>query len=313
MSKIIVTGATGFVGTSLVAAARARGDTVVPLARNAAAAEALLGIPAVAADLENPGAWQATLDGADAVIHLAGEPIADGRWDARRKQRLRDSRVESARRIVEGIAALPAARRPRVLVTASGSDFYPFAEPRLGFDDDEITEADPPGEHFLGRLCHAWEAAADEAAALGVRVVAMRTGLVLGPGGALARLTTVFKRFAGGPLGSGKQWLSWIHRDDVVAAYLAAVTDERYVGPINLVAPETVRQRDFARALGHALGRPAILPAPGFALRMALGEFADFLPHGRRVVPAALTRLGFTFARPTLKSALDAPGKSREP
>lgn len=216
---------------------------------------------------------------------------------------IRDSRVESTRTLVEAIAALPVASRPRVLVSASGIDYYPFAPERHDFDDDEVTEADPPGDSFLARVCRDWEREALAAEAHGLRVVTMRTGLVLGPGGALERLTTPFRFFVGGRIASGRQWMSWIHRDDVVAAYVGAVHDDRYAGPINLVT-ESVRNADFARALGAALGRPSWLPVPGFAVKMAAGEFAEYVLHGRNVVPARLRALGFTWRYPALSDAL---------
>jgi uncharacterized protein (TIGR01777 family) len=201
--KIVVTGATGFLGTALVGALRDRGDAITVLSRDAARARAVLGeVTAVTADLESGGPWTAALAGAHAIVHLAGEPLSGKRWDARHKQRLRDSRVETTHALVEAIAALPAAARPRALISASGIDYYPFA-PDTEFDDDEVTEADPPGESFLGRLCRDWEAAARAAEGLGVRVVCMRTGIVLGPGGALAKLAAPFKLFAGGRIGSG--------------------------------------------------------------------------------------------------------------
>lgn len=301
--KIVVTGATGFLGTALVAALRARGDAIVVLSRDAERARAVLGeVTAVTADLQSPGAWTAALGEVDAIVHLAGEPIAAARWNAQQKQRLRDSRVEATRTLVEAIAALPVAARPRALISASGSDYYPFA-PDTEFGDDEVTEADPPGETFLGRLCRDWEASAREAEGLGVRVACMRTGIVLGPGGALAKLETPFKLFVGGKIGSGRQWVPWIHRDDAVAAYVAALGDARYTGPINLVTA-SVRNAELAGAVGHALGRPSWLPVPGFALRAAVGEFADYLLHGRRVVPRRLRELGFSWAHATLADAL---------
>jgi hypothetical protein len=301
--KIVVTGATGFLGTALVKALCARGDALVVLSRDAARARAVLGdVTAVAADLQSPGPWTAALAEASVIVHLAGEPIAARRWDARQKQRLRDSRVETTRTLVEAIAALPAGSRPRALISASGADYYPFA-PDTEFDDDEVTESDPPGDSFLGRLCCDWEACARAAEGLGVRVACMRTGVVLGPGGALAKLTTPFKLFAGGRIGSGRQWVSWIHRDDAIRAYIAALADERYTGPLNLVTT-SVRNAALASALGAALGRPAWLPVPGFALRAAVGEFAEYLLHGRRVVPARLRELGFAWTYPTLEAAL---------
>jgi len=301
--KVVITGATGFVGTALVAALHRRGDAIVVLSRDAARARAALGeVIAITADLQSRGAWADALAGADAVVHLAGEPVAARRWDARHKQRIRESRVESSRALVEAVAALPVADRPRVLVSASGTDYYPFA-PDSEFDDDEVTEADPPGDSFLARVCAAWEAEALAGEAAGLRVVCMRTGLVLGPGGALSKLTTPFKLFIGGRIGSGRQWMPWIHRDDAVAGYLAAIDDARYTGPINLVTA-SIRNAELARALGHALHRPAWLPVPGFALRAAVGEFADYLLGGRRVVPAKLRALGFTWTLDTLAAAL---------
>ena len=300
--KVAVTGATGFIGSALVAALRARGDHVVVLSRDAARAKQQLGdVDAVSADLEAPGEWTAALRG-DAVVHLAGEPVAAKRWDARQKQVLRDSRVETTRTLVEALVALPPSERPRVLVSASGTDYYPFAE--LAFDDDdEVTERDPPGDSFLARVCRDWEAEALAAHAHGIRVACMRTGIVLGPGGAIAKLTTPFKLFVGGRIGSGKQWMPWIHRDDAVAAYIAALDDARYTGSINLVT-ESARNADFARTLGKAMRRPSWLPVPGFAIKAAVGEFAEYLLKGRRVVPARLRDLGFAWKFPALADAL---------
>jgi uncharacterized protein (TIGR01777 family) len=301
--KIVVTGATGFIGTALVEALRARGDSIIVLSRDAQKARTALGdVTAVAADLQSAGSWMTSLSGTDAVVHLAGEPVAARRWDARQKQRLRDSRVETTRTLVEAIAGLPADQRPRTLISASGTDYYPFA-PDTEFDDDEVTERDPPGDSFLGRLCRDWEAEAARAEQLQLRVVRMRTGMVLGPGGALAKLTTPFKLFAGGRIGSGRQWVPWIHRADAVRVFEAALSDDRYTGPINLVT-DAVRNAELSRAIGASLGRPSWLPVPGFALRAALGEFAEYVLSGRRVVPARLRELGFGWTYTTLAGAL---------
>ncbi len=296
------------VGRPLVKALRAAGHPVTALVRDVARARPALAaeVELVAADLETPGPWQDALADAGAIVHLAGEPIAGQRWDARHKQRVRDSRVESTRVIVEHLATLPTARRPTALVTASGIDYYEFAIRDFGEDADPVPETAAPGGSFLARVCRAWEREAEAATALGVRVVRMRTGVVIGKGGALAKMTTPFKLFAGGRIGSGQQWFSWIHEDDAVAAYVAAVDDPRYQGPINLVAPEAVANRELARALGKALGRPSWMPVPAFALRAAVGELADYLLEGRRAVPAALERLGFPFRHPTLATALRA-------
>jgi len=301
--KIVVTGATGFIGAALIAAMRAAGDAIVVLSRDADRARQQLGeVTAVTCDLQSLGPWTTALEGAAAIVHLAGEPIAGRRWDARQKQRLRDSRVEATRTLVEAIAALPATAPPPALISASGADYYPFA-PDDDFDDDEVTESAEPGDSFLARLCRDWEAEARAAERLGVRVVCMRTGIVLGPGGALAKMTTPFKLFVGGRIGNGRQWVPWIHRDDAIRAYMAAVDDERYTGPINLVTT-SVRNAELSQALGKALGRPSWLPVPGFALRAALGELADYALHGRRVVPKRLRELGFTWTYPNLDEAL---------
>ena len=304
--KVMVTGATGFVGIPLVAKLRARGDSVIALVRDVERAKKRLpDVELVQADLETPGAWCERLDGADAVIHLAGEPIAAKRWDARQKQLIRDSRVESTRVLVDAIGK--ARVRPKVLVTASGIDYYAFADSGHDFDDDEVTEDQPAADSFLGRLCRDWEKEALAAEAHGVRVACMRTGMVLGKaGGALDKLRRPFELFAGGKIGSGRQWVSWIHLDDVVNAYATAVADDRYRGPINLVT-ESTRNAAFSRALGHALGKPSWLAVPGFALKAAVGgEFAESILNGRRVVPAKLRALGFAFQHPQLDEAMRA-------
>jgi hypothetical protein len=301
--RVGITGATGFIGQRIVAALRERGDEVLAFSRNAARAQKALGVEAVAAELETPGPWQARIAACDAVVHLAGESIAAHRWNARVKQIIRDSRVEGTRVLVEGLAA--ASQRPRVLVSASGSDYYPFAEGPGDFADDEVTEKDPPGDSFLASVCRNWEAEAVAAEALGVRVVRMRTGLVLGPGGGLEKMTGPFRFFVGGPIGSGRQWVPWIHLDDVVAAYLAAVDDARYTGPINMVAG-SARSKELASAIGAALHRPSVVPVPAFAVKIAAGELAEYLLRGRNVVPARLRELGFVFKYPDLTAAVAA-------
>jgi uncharacterized protein (TIGR01777 family) len=317
--NVVVTGATGFIGVPLVLDLVARGHHVVALVRDVEHARrrftrwrreppsAPVSIELVAADLESQGAWCDKLAGVDAIVHLAGEPVAGKKWDARQKQVIRDSRVESTRTIVEAIGRLEPARRPRALVTASGVDYYPFAYDQTDFDDDEVTEADAPGDTFLARVCRDWEHEALEAAKLGIRVACMRTGLVLGKGGGgLAELVRPFRFFVGGRIGTGRQWMSWIHLDDVVGAYVAAIEDERYRGPINLVTA-SIRNYDFARVLGQIMHRPAILPTPAFAVRIAAGkEFSESILQGRRVMPTRLRELGFAWQLPTLDRALAA-------
>ena len=309
MTTVAITGATGFLGRPLVKLLLARGDKVLAFSRDPDGASRVLGnqpddtLDVVEAYLEGEGAWQQRLADADAVIHLAGEPLAGKRWDARQKQIVRDSRVESTRLIVEALAQLEPALRPKVLVTASGADYYDWVDAALD-DDEEFDEKAPAGDSFLSRVCRDWEAEAVRAEPLGVRVVRMRCGVVLGKGGALDRMRTPFKLFVGGRLGSGTQWFSWIHKDDALAAYVAAIDDARYTGAINLVAPDLARARDVARAVGRALHRPSWLPVPGFAVKAAVGELGDYLLHGRKVVPRALERLGFAFSHPDLDEAV---------
>jgi hypothetical protein len=301
MKTIIITGATGLIGRTLAGKLVARGDKVIALVRDPSRAK-LDGAELVRADLEHAGPWCARIDGADAVVHLAGEPIAGKRWDARQKQILRDSRVESGRTIVEAIAK--ASHKPAVIVGASGVDYYPFDHGEGEFAGDVVTEADPPGETFLARLCVAWEREVLAAETHGVRAVCLRTGIVLAPhGGALDRMALPFKFFAGGKIGSGRQLVSWIELDDIVAAYLAAIDDARYRGPINAVAG-SVTNAEFAHAIGHALHRPAVVPVPAFALKLAVGELAESILNGRNVVPAKLRELGFAFLHADLADAL---------
>lgn len=305
--KIAVTGASGFIGRALVSHLVELGHDVVAFKRhhsvNTQSRVELVEVET----LESPGPWCDVLARVDAIAHLAGEPVNGKKWDARQKQVIRDSRVESTRTIVEALAKLEPASRPRVLVNASGIDYYPFAYDETDFDDDEVTESDAPGDTFLARVCRDWEREALAAETLGLRVACMRTGLVLGPGGgALPELVRPFKFFAGGPVGDGRQWVSWIHLDDVVAAYVAALTDDRYRGPINMVTA-SLRNRDFSRALGKALHRPSWIPAPKFAVRAIAGkEFAESVLKGRRVMPAKLRELGFAWKHPTLDLALAA-------
>ncbi len=300
--KVVVTGATGFLGRALVPALAAAGHQITALTRSTAHAVGLGAARVVETELEDAAALTPILDGHDAIIHLAGDRLDARRWDARQKQRIRDSRVESTRAIVEALGKLAA--RPHTLIHASGIDYYAYASGPL--DDEEVTETDPPGESFLARVCRDWEREASAATPLGVRVVHMRMGLILAPGGgALSRMALPFKLFAGGKIGSGKQWVSWIHRDDAVAAYLAALTDARYTGPINLVTDST-RNADFSAAVGHALHRPSWLPVPAFAIKAAVGELAQSILNGRKAVPAKLRELGFTWKHPALDDAVAA-------
>lgn len=301
--RVLVTGGTGMIGIPLIRMLRERGDQIVGLTRNAERAKAKLdGVEWIAAELETPGPWCDQLGNIDAVVHLAGEAAGDKRWNAQQKQRIRDSRTESTRVIVEALAKLPPDRRPKTLLSASGVDFYPYAIIGLG-DEEDVTERDPPGEAFLARVCRDWEQQAFAAESLGVRVACMRIGLVLGAGLAMNRLTKPFKWFVGGPIGSGKQWVSWIDVRDVVALFAAALRDERYRGPINAVT-DSVRQRELAKLVGKAVHRPSWLPAPGFGVKLIAGEFAEVILNGRRVVPSKLKEIGFAFAHADLAASL---------
>ncbi|MCG8422871.1 MAG: TIGR01777 family oxidoreductase [Proteobacteria bacterium] len=319
--RVFILGGTGFMGRVLVAALLGRDARVTVLTRNGTGARAKLGeavgraggeaIEFVEGDPNLAGDWQARLSGCDAVINLAGQSVAGQRWSARYKQMIHDSRVETTRYLVEGLAALDADQRPSLLVSASGIDYYPF-DVDLGAalpvdEDDDVDESAPSGSTFLARVCRNWEAEAEAAKKLDMRVVLMRTGVVLGAseGGPLDKIVTPFRLFAGGRIGRGRQWFSWIHLADAVDAYLFALDRSELAGPVNLVAPNPVRAGEFARALGKAMGRPAWLPVPEFALKAAVGEFAEYLVHGRRAVPAALLRCGFEFSFATLDRALE--------
>lgn len=292
--KVFVSGATGLIGRAVAGALVARGDTVTALVRSPERAQLPAEVERVQGDVTAAGPWQARVDGQDAVVHLAGEPV-DARWTEARKASILGSRVEGTRRVVEAIAA--AARKPGVLVSASGQGYYGTRD-----DDQEVDESAPAGNDFLARVCVAWEAEARKAPA---RVALLRTGIVLSrEGGALRRMETPFRLFAGGPLGSGRQWMSWIHIADEVGLTRFALDDARVEGPLNLVAPGPVRNADFARALGRAMSRPALAPAPAFAIRLVLGEMAQVVLRGARVVPRRALELGYRFRFPELDGAL---------
>ncbi|MGE5674408.1 MAG: TIGR01777 family oxidoreductase [Mycobacterium leprae] len=295
--QIVIAGATGFIGRRLVQQLTDHGHSITVLSRNAAAATALEGNHVQV--VEWGAGWGACLDGADAVVNLAGAPIADRRWTARRKHLLLQSRVETTRSIVAAMAQ--ARRKPSVLINGSAVGYY-------GPTTSPVDETAAPGSDFLARICVAWEAEAHKAEAFGTRVVCLRTGVALGPrGGALGRMMLPFRLFAGGPLGSGQQAFPWVHLDDVVGLIDFALTNPRVEGPLNAVAPQSLTNRQFARALGRSMGRPSWLPAPAFALRLALGEMADaMLLSGQFVAPAAALQHGYTFQHPDVDEALTA-------
>jgi len=300
--RVTVTGASGLIGSALVAELRERGAELTVLSRNPSRAREQLGVEAVGWDpLLEPAPTEA-LAGADAVVHLAGENIAQ-RWSERAKRAIRDSRVVGTRNLVAGLRAADDAQaggqRPPTLISGSAVGYYgPHGEEPL--DEDA-----PPGNDFLAETCVAWEAEAQQASALGMRVVLVRTGVVLDrDGGALAKMLPPFKLGVGGPVAGGAQYTSWIHREDLVGMICAALDDERWSGPINATAPEPVSNREFSHALGHALHRPSLLPVPGFALGLLYGEMAEIVTTGARVVPAKALVLGYDFRHPELDEAL---------
>jgi uncharacterized protein (TIGR01777 family) len=292
--KIVVAGGTGFIGEPLVRRLLARGDEVAVLTRTPAHVAA--GRP-LQWDGRTQGAWSADAAAADAVINLAGENIAEGRWTAERKKRLVASRLDATGAIVTALRTEPARRR--VVVNASAVGFYGDRQ------DEPLDEASPRGSGFLAELVERWEAAAREAEPL-ARLAILRFGVVLAPdGGALKKMLLPFKLGAGGPIGSGAQWMSWIDREDVLSMIEWAVDGDAVSGVYNATAPEPVRNRDFARALGKAVHRPALIPTPGFALRLLFGQMADeALLAGQRVLPVHALGEGFTFGIATVVDAL---------
>ena len=289
--KVVVTGGTGFLGRALVSALGGRGDEAVVVSRAPSGASLPAGVRGVSWD-----ALPAAVDGADAVVNLAGETIAQ-RWTDAAKARIVGSRAEAAERV--GAALRAAKGRPPLLLNASAVGFYGNR------DDEELTEESPAGSGFLAETTLAWEEAARRAVPAGVRLVLLRTGVVLGEeGGALAKMLLPFRLGVGGPLGSGRQWMPWIHREDLVGLLLAALDDARYAGPVNATAPAPVTMKEFAATLGRVLHRPAFAPAPAFAIRAAMGEMAALVLDGQRAIPAKASALGFRFRFPALEPAL---------
>ncbi len=296
--RITLTGATGIIGSGLVAELTARGDEVTVLSRDPERAQAALGAEAAPWDPLTEPAPAAALSGRDAVVHLAGESVAQ-RWTDARKRAIRDSRVLGTRHLLEGLRA--AEPRPPVLVSGSAVGYY---GPR---GEEPIDEEAPPGQDFLARVCVEWEREAQAATELGLRVAQMRTGVVLDAhGGALAKMLPAFRLGIGGPVAGGRQYMAWIHRDDLVGLAITALSDERWSGPFNATAPEPVSNAEFSRALGHALHRPAFAPVPAFAIKLLYGEMSEIVTTGARAVPAKPLVLGYEFRHPRLPEALAA-------
>jgi uncharacterized protein (TIGR01777 family) len=301
--RIFLTGGTGLVGTRLVKRLVDRGDEVVVLTRRPAPARELLGpaVTAVEGDPAVSGEWMAKAMACDGVINLAGENLFARRWDESFKKVLIDSRVNSTQNVARALAQAP--RRTdgtsKVLVSASAVGIY---GPHR---DEELTEGTPPGSDFLAKLCVEWEQATEAATAAGVRTAIVRVGVVLDKnGGALAKLLTPFKLGVGGAVGGGKQWMSWIHHQDLGSLFLLALDDSRASGPLNGTAPNPVTNGDFAKALGRVMRRPTFMPTPALALRLAFGEVADVITLGQRVRPSGPLALGLSYAFPSIDAAL---------
>jgi uncharacterized protein len=306
--RVVVSGATGMIGQAVVSALLAREEEVVVLSRDASRAHRAFG------DRVEAHAWadpmvepppSVALDGADAVVHLIGEPVAQ-RWTDEAKEAIRESRVRSTRSLVEGLLSVSPDQRPRTLVSQSATGFY---GPRSA---EPVDEGTPAGSDFLAGVVVAWEGEAIAAAPSGVRVVVTRTGVVLSPsGGALAKMLPFFRLGIGGPVAGGRQYVPWVHLDDVVGAMLFCLGQPDATGPVNVTAPSPVTNGELSRALGRVLKRPAVLPVPGLAVKALYGEMAQIVITGQRAVPGRLQELGFGFRHPVLEAALrDVLGRS---
>jgi len=296
--RIVITGGTGLIGGAVAREMGGAGHEVVVLSRDLAKVKGLpANTRAVQWDGKTGAGWSSLLDGDTAIVHLAGESIAAGRWTQSRKRRIRESRVESGRAVLEAIRQ--AKEKPKALLQGSAVGYYGPC------GDEVVTEGHAPGSDFLADVCVDWEASTAGAEALGVRRALLRTGIVLSrDGGALPKMSLPFKLGAGGPLGGGRQWLPWIHLADEVGAIRFLLERDDARGPFNLSAPQPLTNRDFSRALGKALHRPSLAPAPGFALRLVLGEMADMLLNGQRAVPQRLLEIGYSFRFPEALQAL---------
>jgi len=296
--RLVIAGASGFIGTPLCSRLLQDGHVLTLLThsapRNATTSKKkwLHWTPGT------PGDWESALEGADGVINLAGEPIAAKRWTHVQKKKIHTSRIAATSSLVDAIEK--AKQRPAFLLNASAVGYY---GPR---GDEPVTETTESGNDFLSFVCREWEEEAKKAQPLGVRVIRFRTGIVLGRGGgALAKMALPFKFFVGGPLGSGKQWMPWIHIDDEIGLMLYLIDNEA-TGAFNATAPNPVKMDEFCRTLGNVMGRPSWLGAPAFALRLVLGEMAEMLLTGQRAIPAAAHELGYKFRYPILFQALQA-------
>jgi uncharacterized protein (TIGR01777 family) len=296
MTRVTLTGATGLLGTRLVRALRERGDEVTVLSRNPDQARRALGVEAHAWDPTADAAPAEALAGRDAVVHLAGENVAQ-RWSDESKRRIHDSRELGTRNLVAGLRA--AEPRPAALISSSAVGYYgPHGA-------ESLPEDTPPGDDFLARVCVVWEREAQAAEELGMRVVRVRTGVVLDKdGGALGKMLPFFKAGVGGPVAGGDQLMPWVHADDVAGIYLRAIDDAAWSGAVNATAPLPVTNKAFSKALGRALKRPAIAPVPAFAIQLLYGDMSEIVTKGQNAVPTRTLELGYRFEHPDLDEAL---------
>ena len=300
--KIAISGATGFVGSRLVERLHTEGHRILVLTRNPTFAQKVFPSPAfpnleiIAYTPSVSGTWQDSIAGCDSVVNLAGEPIAEGRWTPERKQEILNTRKLGTQKIVEAIAK--ANPHPTVLVNTSAIGYYGTSE-TASFDEDSAS-----GNDFLSQVCREWEAEATKVKDTNVRLVILRFGIVLGNGGALGKMITPFKLFAGGPIGSGQQWFSWIHLDDIVSLIIQALTKPTMEGVYNATAPQPVRMNDLSTTMGNVMNRPSWLPVPGFAIEAILGDGAKVVLEGQKVLPKRTLESGFEYQYPNLQSAL---------
>jgi uncharacterized protein len=296
--KVAVFGGTGFVGSCLIERLHSENNHVIVFTRNSQKANRQFsGIEVVNYSPLESGIWQEKISGCDGVINLAGQPIADSKWTPDYKQKILQSRELGTRKIVEAIKK--SSQKPKVLINTSAIGFYGTSETTI-FDENS-----PSGNDFLAEVCRKWESEAQEVKSAGVRLVILRTGIVLGKeGGALAKMLTPFQLFAGGPLGTGNQWFSWIHRDDLVNLFIAALKQENMQGIFNATAPYPVKMSELCQTLGQVMNRPSWLPVPAFALQLLLGEGAQVVLEGQQVLPKNTQAVGFQYQYPELKSAL---------
>ena len=299
--KVLISGGSGFIGRHVVASLVKDGHDVVVLTRRLDMTNPPSGVSYVTWDARSAsGDWVKELSGAQGIVNLAGASIGSWPWTRRRMAELVSSRLSATAALVQAVERTPAALRPPVLVSASGIDYYG------GRGDEVITEDSHPGDSFLAQLSQQWEAAAQKAEPLGVRVVRLRTAMVFGREASAFRLLTLpFRLFAGGPLGNGRQWFTWVHIDDIVGLYRLALQDPRVNGPVNAVAPDIRREREVAKEIGRVLHRPSLIPVPAFALSLVLGKEAQLLLHGRHAEPVKARGHGYQFQFGGLHEALE--------